>query len=139
MQYDYYIASRWRNLDTVLSLTHSIRSAGKSVYSFLEAPHNIHALDYDIEQAMEEYEAIDDWWHDVRIRRMFDDDIRGIEQSHALILLLPAGKSAHIEAGIAFGMGKECILVGEQRETENLYLIFGRAYPSIDHFMQTLA
>jgi hypothetical protein len=55
-----------------------------------------------------------------------------------LILLLPAGKSAHIEAGVAYGMGKKLILVGEQKETESLYLIFDECYNSVDEFIQSL-
>ena len=60
------------------------------------------------------------------------------QNSKALILLLPAGKSAHIEAGVAFGMKKKCILIGEQKEAESLYLIFAESYQTIDEFIDGL-
>jgi len=53
-------------------------------------------------------------------------------------MLLPAGKSAHIEAGIAYGMGKKCILIGEQKEAESLYLIFDKYYSTIDAFIESI-
>jgi hypothetical protein len=40
------------------------------------------------------------------------------------LLVLPAGKSGHIEAGIAYGMGKKCYAIGEFDATDSLYNIF---------------
>ncbi len=39
-------------------------------------------------------------------------------------LVLPAGKAAHIEAGIAYGLGKKCYAIGEYEATDTLYNIF---------------
>lgn len=33
--------------------------------------------------------------------------------SKNLLLVLPAGKAAHIEAGIAYGLGKKCYAIGD--------------------------
>lgn len=52
--------------------------------------------------------------------------------------MLPAGKSAHMEVGIAYVMGKKCILIGEQKEAESLYLIFNEVYSSIGEFIASL-
>ena len=41
-----------------------------------------------------------------------------------LLLVLPAGKSGHIESGIAYGMGKKCYAIGEFDATDSLYNIF---------------
>jgi len=49
-----------------------------------------------------------------------------------------AGKSAHIEAGAAFGMGKKCILIGEQKEAESNYLIFDESYSIADEFINNI-
>lgn len=51
---------------------------------------------------------------------------------------MPAGKSAHIEAGIAYGLGKKLVLIGEQKKTESHYLIFDEFYKSIDDFLTSL-
>jgi hypothetical protein len=50
-------------------------------------------------------------------------------------MLMPAGKSSHIEAGIAHGLGKTCILIGEMGPTQGLYLIFDHIYATIDDFL----
>ena len=39
-------------------------------------------------------------------------------------LVLPAGKAAHIESGIAYGLGKKCYAIGEYETTDTLYNIF---------------
>lgn len=57
-----------------------------------------------------EYES-----HDLEsetIRTIFEDDLDGLKSAEKLIMVLPAGKSSHIEAGIAYGLGKECYAVG---------------------------
>ena len=41
------------------------------------------------------------------------------------MLVLPAGKSGHIEAGVAYGLGKKCYAIGEYDATDSLYNIFG--------------
>ena len=53
-------------------------------------------------------------------------------------MLLPAGKSCHVEAGVAYGLGKKCILIGEQKEAESLYLIFNEVYATENDFLKTL-
>ena len=35
-----------------------------------------------------------------------------------------AGKAAHIESGIAYGLGKKCYAIGEYETTDTLYNIF---------------
>lgn len=39
------------------------------------------------------------------------------------IMALPAGKLEHIEAEIAYGMGKKCYTIGEFDATDSLYNI----------------
>lgn len=52
-------------------------------------------------------------------------------------MLLPAGNSAHIEAGTAYGLGKTCILIGKPEKAESLYKIFPTVYPTIDNFIDS--
>lgn len=138
MTYDYFLASRWRNQDAVLELLQKLRAKGKSVYCFLEKARSLNDPTKDPEEEMQAFEAIVDWRADEAVKRIFQEDMDGLKQSASLILLLPAGKSAHVEAGAAYGMGKRCILVGQQKETESLYFIFDEWYNSIDDFIQTL-
>ena len=135
MKYQYFISSRWRNRDIVLELTQKLRTKGKVVYCFLEGKENFASIEDDPETAMKEYESTDDWWNNEKLKRIFQADMDALKSSEALVLLLPAGKSSHIEVGTAYGLGKKCILVGDQKEAESLYLLFAEHYDSIDEFI----
>ena len=106
MKYDYFIASRYRNKDAVLSLAKNIREKGKNLYCFIESETSLkHAgtLDEEPEDIMKRYESIPNWQHDPKVKEIFESDMNALRDSETVILLLPAGKSAHIEAGAAYG------------------------------------
>lgn len=54
----------------------------------------------------------------------------GEKKSKNLLLVLPAGKAAHIESGIAYGLGKKCYAIGEYEATDTLYNIFDEIFNS---------
>ena len=58
------------------------------------------------------------------VLRLFHEDLEGEKSSENLLLVLPAGASAHIESGIAYGLGKKCYAIGEYDATDTLYNIF---------------
>ena len=62
------------------------------------------------------------------MRTIFEHDLKGEKNSDNFLLVLPAGKSAHIEAGIAYGLGKKCYAIGEYDVTDSLYLIFDKIF-----------
>lgn len=141
MQYDYFVASRYRNKPEVLRLVHALQEKGKKVYSFIESDasqKHVGTVDGDAEEQMRLYEARENWQQDPAIQEIFESDMQALRSSDALLLLLPAGKSAHMEAGAAYGMGKKCILIGEQKETESLYLIFNEFYQTIESFLSSI-
>lgn len=143
MKYKYFIAARWRNKEAVLRLAKDIRNKGKTVYCFVEGDGGTYELKdleekYKPKEFMQQFESIPDWRNDPRVKEVFDVDMNALKESEALILLLPAGKSAHLEAGVAYGMGKHCIVIGEQKKTESLYLIFNEFYDSADDFIRSL-
>lgn len=137
MHYNYFVASRWRNRDEVFALVNTIRAKGKSVYNFMEND-PYHSSDEDPEEVMKGFEATEDWKNTPMMKDIFFKDMEALKASDAVILLLPAGKSAHIEIGAAYGMKKRTILVGEQKEAESLYLIFDEDYPTIEAFIQSI-
>ena len=141
MHFDYFVASRYRNKPEVLRLVHGLQEKGKKVYSFIESDasqKHVGTVEDDAEEQMKLYEARENWREDPAIKEIFESDMQALRNSDVLILLLPAGKSAHMEAGAAYGMGKKCILIGEQKETESLYLIFSEFYQSIDFFLSSI-
>lgn len=137
MKYEYFVASRWRNRDQVLDLVSKLRNKGKTVYNFFESSNVLHHINNDPEDYMKDFEKLD-WEKDQYIKEIFINDMEAEKESENFIMLLPAGKSAHIEAGVAYGLGKKCILIGEQKEAESLYRIFSEYYTSIDDFIVSL-
>lgn len=142
MKYDFFISGRYRNKTNILDLIKRIRSQGKTAYSFIESPASlahVGGVDDDTEQMMKQFEEIPDWWNDARVREIFETDMAAERAADTFVLLLPAGKSAHLEAGVAYGLGKRCILIGKQEATESLYLIFSEHYDTVDDFLKTLS
>src|SRR5882724_10113170 len=133
--YDFFVSGRWRNRDNILDLVSKIRKKGYSVYCFLEASHSTHQIANDPEEDMQRFEKLD-WRSDPYVKEVFQNDMTGEKNSDVFVMLLPAGKSCHIEAGAAYGMGKKCILIGEQKEAESLYLIFDQIYPTVEAFLE---
>ena len=46
-------------------------------------------------------------------QKAFAEDKKWIDWSDAVLLVLPAGRSAHLEAGYAVGRGKKLIVYGD--------------------------
>lgn len=68
---------------------------------------------------------------DPLIQKIFETDIAAERDAENFLLVLPAGIAGHIEAGVAYGLGKHCYAVGELEKTETLYCIFDRIFPDI--------
>ncbi len=137
VHYDFFVSGRWRNRDNVLGLTQKIREKGYKVYCFLEASHSASRIHNDPEEDMRQFEKRD-WKNDPYVKEVFQNDMDGEKASDVFVILLPVGKSCHIEAGVAYGMGKKCVLIGEQKEAESLYLVFNEMYCSVNEFLMTI-
>jgi hypothetical protein len=48
------------------------------------------------------------------------------------VMVMPAGNAAHIEARVAFGLGKPCYAVDPVAKTKTLYRFFDRMFTSSD-------
>ena len=77
---------------------------------------------------MKIFESARNFYEDKYFKKLFKKDLDGLRNTKKVIMLLPAGNSVHIEAGIVYGFGKELILIGEVEKPETLYLIFDRRY-----------
>ncbi len=62
---------------------------------------------------MKAFENTKDFLNDKHFKKLFKKDLEGLKNAEKVIMLLPAGNSVHIEAGIAYGLGKPLILIGE--------------------------
>lgn len=132
----FFIASPWKNKEQVEQLTSELEGMGHSAYSFMESGSNL-LTGKPIEAEMKEFsEALLNWKVDDRIAKIAESEIQAIKDADVIILLLPAGDSSHMEAGIGYGMGKRIVLIGPVEKPEIIYLLFNHVYLDISSFLK---
>lgn len=130
-KYDFFVAGRWRNHEAVREVLDIIRDSGKTAYCFIDNLYEGEKLEFDVkdvEPTMSGLESLPQ--DDEFIKKIFENDMAGEKEATNFLLVLPAGTSGHIEAGVAYGMGKPCYAVGPQEKTETLYSIFDKVFPT---------
>lgn len=136
--YDFFIAGRTRNKDNILEICKILDRLKISYYCFLknEESHTEAGLDINDEKLADKFENMD--LKSNTVQTIFKYDMEGLKKSKNLLLVLPAGKSAHIEAGVAYGLGKRCYAIGEYDLTDSLYLIFDKIFANEDELLDFL-
>lgn len=136
----FFIASPWRNKDAVKGLADALVSCGHAAYSFLDSGANLATGNSVIEEVKQFGHSVVDWEDDPLIEHVFASEMQALRDSDAVILLEPAGQSSLAEAAIAYGMGKQVVLVGAVDHPEVVYRIFeGRhRYPGVEAFLASL-
>jgi hypothetical protein len=139
-KYDFFVAGRWRNKDDIKPVLDLIRTRNKTAYCFLENNYKGElielAMDADPEIFMAELEDLPQ--DHPFIQKIFNIDMEAERQADTFLLVFPAGIAAHIEAGVAYGLGKQCIAIGKPEKTETLYNIFNKIFPDVAAFAQWL-
>lgn len=134
-----YVASSWRN-ERQPEVVYALRHDGHEVYDFRHPAPGDNGFSWaqiDPEWqswTAEEYrEALH---HPLAIGGALND-IRGLTGAEALVLVLPCGRSAHLEAGWATGRGVPVfvLLDGGESAPELLYWLAG---PPLLHLCLTL-
>lgn len=136
-----YVASSWRNRyqqDVVAAL----RTAGHEVYDFRNPAPGDNGFHWS---------AIDpDWqtWTPEQFRSAlshpiadhgFNNDMNALRECDACVLVLPSGRSAHLEAGWAAGAGKlVAIFIPEPVEPELMYYLADFITVSHDELLSLL-
>jgi hypothetical protein len=133
-KYDFFIAGRWRNKDNVKTVLDAVRASGKTAYCFIDNPYEGEKVEFrqngNPEDFMKHAEEIDQ--NDPLVRKIFEADLSAQREAENFLVVLPAGNAAHIEMGIAYGLGKNCYAVGQLEKTETLYCIFEKVFPDIE-------
>lgn len=119
-----YVASSWRN-PIQLVVVQKLREAGHDVYDFKNPEpgnYGFHWSEIDPNwrnwSAQEFIKALN---HPSAITG-FDLDFNALVECDACVLVLPCGRSAHLEAGFAAGAGKPLvILLADENEPELMY------------------
>ena len=134
-KYDFIIVGRLRNRDRVNEVKQALRAAGKTVYCFTDNEYDSDGVKIethdmaDGHKMMEQLEAVEDWQANPTLREIFETDMQGLRDAEKLVLVLPAGLSAHMELGVAYGLGKPCYAIGEPEKVETLYFMFDKIFP----------
>jgi hypothetical protein len=135
-KYDFFIAGRWRNKDNIIPVLDAVRASGMSAYCFIENAYEGEKLSFniksqeDIEATMQASEVMSR--DDPMIRKIFETDMTAEREADNFLVVFPAGLNAHIESGVAYGLGKKCYAVGQPDKTETLYCVFDEIFPDLD-------
>ncbi len=138
MKTDFMVIGRVRNSENVNALVSGIESKGYSSYNFLSKDTVPEFSHLSRAEQMEILESHADFWNDPLHKHHYDSDMNGLKNADTVVMLLPAGLAAHMEAGAGYGLGKKMILIGEPEKAETLYLMFSERYPTIENFLETL-
>ena len=127
-KYEFFIAGRHRNKENILKICDLFNKYNITYYCFLknEDSWGYGSKDQTPEERQREFESLG-LKSDIVIN-LFNSDMEGEKTSRNLLLVLPAGKAAHIEAGVAYGLGKKCYAIGEYEATDTLYNIFEKIF-----------
>ena len=124
-KYEFFIAGKTRNKDNILRICDIFDKYNVSYYCFLKNDDTMNSYGEDgqtEEEKMQVFESLG-LKSDI-VLNIFKQDLDNEKACKNLLLVLPAGKSGHIESGIAYGMGKKCYAIGEFDATDSLYNIF---------------
>ena len=137
-KYDFFIAGRSRNKENILRICDLFDKYNVSYYCFLknEDDWGYGSKNNTPEENQKEFEALG-LKSDI-VLNLFHTDLEGEKNSDNLLLVLPAGKAAHIESGIAYGLGKKCYAIGEYEQTDTLYNIFEEIFDDEDELEKFL-
>ena len=124
-EYEFFIAGKTRNKDNILKLCDIFDKYNISYYCFLKNEESMKSYaegTKNVEERMKIFEGLD--LKSEPVLKIFNEDLEAQKVSKNFLLVLPAGKAGHIEAGISYGMGKKCYAIGEFDATDSLYNIF---------------
>lgn len=137
-----YLASSWRNESQPETLR-LLRSAGHDVYDFRNPKSGDKGFAWsDIEPGWQKWNAglfREALLHPIA-ERGFANDWNAMLWADTCVLLMPCGRSAHLEAGYFVGAGKRLlILLSREGEPELMYKMEERICLSIDEVLRTLS
>jgi hypothetical protein len=139
-----YVASSWRN-PLQQEVVRALRGAGHDVYDFRNPEPGDHGFGWRqcaTEAQLKDPRAFRDevLTHPVA-RAGFGKDMRALTGADATVLVLPCGRSAHLELGYATGAGQLTLVLldNPMSEPELMYLMNTTICVSIGEVVERLA
>jgi hypothetical protein len=119
-----YVASSWRNI-LQPAVVASLRSLGHDVYDFKNPqPGNTGFSWREIDENWERW-TVDEYWQNLQnpiAIKGFQSDWNAMIAADCCVMIMPCGRSAHLEAGYFVGAQKPLyILLVERAEPELMY------------------
>lgn len=114
-----YIASSWKNAERVRGFASYLRERGHQVFDFTSPEKRPDGFDNFVFHYSEYFdkprEEIDyiEFIKASYTQRAFKSDLAGLDWADTVILMLPSGRSSHLEAGYAIGQGKDLFIYGD--------------------------
>lgn len=137
-----YVASSWRNYLQPIVVT-ELRMAGHQVYDFKNPSETDKGFSWsEIDPNWQDWsneEYITALQHPIA-QKGFDSDFNAMKRADVCVLVMPCGRSAHVEAGWMQGAGKPTIvLIPSEAEPELMYKIFENVCTSIAQLKHRLS
>lgn len=129
-----YVASSWRNISQQ-NVVNRLRSNGHEVYDFRNPePGNngFHWSDIDPQWKQWSPSKFSSALLHPIAEKGFDLDFGAMKWADVCVLVLPCGRSGHLEAGWFVGAGKPLIILLADGEPELMYKMASAQYETID-------
>lgn len=126
MQRRIYIASSWRGEKDVLNLATLLRRRNHEVYAFCEDGAGHYSFGFSTTPGAGSMTAREMLQTD-EARQAFAADKAGLDWADTCVLLLPAGRSSHLEAGYAVGQGKDLFILDLEAALGECDVMYGFA------------
>jgi len=136
-----YIASSWKNECQCLALAKTLRDEGYEVDCFCDSSTR-YVFNYTEwntpEQEAKELTAID-VLKKPQSQKAYNEDFKWLNWADTVILVLPAGRSAHLEAGYKKGQGGRLIIFSDGGFPKGEWdIMYGMANILIDDIIKLL-
>lgn len=136
-----YVASSWRNIRQP-EVVKALRAEGFDVYDFKnprEGDNGFHWSEIDQDWKNWTPAQFRDALKDPIAKRGFESDKKALDACDACVLVLPCGRSSHLELGHAAGELKATyVLIEEPSEPELMYSMVNRICLSLDELVEAI-
>lgn len=136
-----YVASSWRN-NIQPSVVERLRAEGHTVYDFknpVPGDDGFHWSEIDPDWKQWSPEAFRDALEHPLAVTGFKLDMDALKACDACVLVLPCGRSAHLELGYAVGANKLTVVLLAKGEPEMMYRMVDHLCLSLDEVVAVLA
>lgn len=137
-----YVASSWKRSVLHPAVVESLRNAGHEVYDYRNPAPGDHGFSWSqIDAELTKHPAA--WWYACLYNsicsKAFTKDMNALNEADAVVMVMPCGKSAHMEMAHAIGAGKiGIILINPDRDEPELMYNMANVCTSIEEVIDHL-